>query len=347
MLVVFIHNNFTEESVAKTFAETGRVIVFNQSAFGAGLQALISQGIATCAVPLFFLFAAFLQAKKADPYHTLLKKKAKSLALPYALWMAIYFLYSNVLKLLVVKIAPHLLGKPDVIPMLERSPAVWIQQLLGYTLEKGAGTPGIAGQFWFVRDLIIYTALSPAIAALLKRAPAATFGLVAGLYLLDLPVYFVATEGLFFYIAGLLWAMGDTPLLEAIDRVKWGEAVFLFAATFCFRHVFHIGGASRSLMVIAACVSMLKASKPIAESEKAFALASCLSRYSFFLFAIHMLLLNVLKRLWIIPFPMKNAFFCLFEYFAVTCIAIALALALGAALRKLCPPLFRLLNGGR
>ena len=336
VLVVFIHNNPASTSASAQW-----------------VQAFISEGIARCAVPLFFLFAGCLQAKKSDPYPALLKKKAKSLALPYVLWLALaYFFPFNVVKLLVAKLVPQIFEKPDIIPMLEWTAADWAQQFLGYgSIPETAGDvfgPGLALQFWFARDLLIYTALSPAITALLKRAPAATFGVVAALYLLDLPVYFVVTEGLFWYMAGLLWGTRDAPLLQAVDRVKWGEAVFLFVAAFCRARVFYgYEGTSRRLMVIAMCVLMLKASKLIAQSEKAFALAARLSRYSFFLFAIHMLLLNLIKRYWILIFPMKNAFFCLFEYFGVTCVAAGLAVALGAASRKLCPPVFRALNGGR
>lgn len=106
VLVVFIHNNPA-----------------NTSASAQWVQAFISEGIARCAVPLFFLFAAYLQAKKADPYPALLKKKAKSLALPYVLWLALaYFFPFNVVKLLVAKLVPQIFEKPDIIPSLSGQP---------------------------------------------------------------------------------------------------------------------------------------------------------------------------------------------------------------------------------
>ena len=347
--MVFIHNNYSDESILSEFERTGILILFNQNAAGAWIQRVIANGIAACAVPLFFLFAAFLQARKADPYPVLLKKKARSLLLPYTLWLAVYFLYFDVLKLLVATIAPQILGRPDMISMINANgPADWLRMLWGsYPAGPGRG-PSIAGHFWFVRDLIALTVLSPAIIALLKKAPAATFGFVAGLYLLNLQAWFVATEALFFYTAGLLWGTREAPLLEAVDRVKWGEAAFLFAATFLCRYlVVKDGGTSTRLMIFSACLLMLKASKAIAENEKAFALAARLSRYSFFLYAIHELLLNALKKFWLILFPMKNAFFCLLEFFCVTFLAAAIAVAIGALLRKLLPPLFAVLNGGR
>ncbi|MDE6068178.1 MAG: acyltransferase family protein, partial [Treponemataceae bacterium] len=85
VFVVFIHNNFTAKSVAEAFQETGVQTAFCQNAFGKWTQLFISDGIARCAVPLFFLFAAYLAARKDDSYPVMLRKKAKSLALPFVL----------------------------------------------------------------------------------------------------------------------------------------------------------------------------------------------------------------------------------------------------------------------
>ena len=72
--------------------------IFVQNEFGRWLQFFISLGIANCAVSLFFLFSAFLQAKKNDPYSVLLKKRSNFLLLPYVIWMTIYAFYSSIGK---------------------------------------------------------------------------------------------------------------------------------------------------------------------------------------------------------------------------------------------------------
>ena len=78
VFVVFIHNNFTAKRVAEIFQDTGVQTAFCQNAFGKWIQMFISQGIARCAVPLFFLFAAYLAARKEDSYPVMLRKKAKT-----------------------------------------------------------------------------------------------------------------------------------------------------------------------------------------------------------------------------------------------------------------------------
>ena len=61
VLVVFIHNNYTAKGIAESVANGGAEVLFNQNAFGRWVQLFISDGIARCAVPLFFFFAASIK----------------------------------------------------------------------------------------------------------------------------------------------------------------------------------------------------------------------------------------------------------------------------------------------
>ena len=84
------------------------------------------------------------------------------------------------------------------------------------------------------------------------------------------------------------------------------------------------------------------------KNDTVYSAAAYLSAYSFFLYAIHgPALLDVAKKLWIHYLPMKNTFFCLLEYFGVSFLVIIIGTSVGIILRKICLPLFSLLNGGR
>ncbi len=106
IFVVFIHNNFTADSIATSVANGNAAPIFNQGVVGKWIQLFISDGIGRGAVPLFMLFAAYLQAKKDDSYGVLLKKKAKSLLVPFVLWTAFYIVGFNGLKILLIHFAP-------------------------------------------------------------------------------------------------------------------------------------------------------------------------------------------------------------------------------------------------
>ena len=58
-------------------------------------------------------------------------------------------------------------------------------------------------------------------------------------------------------------------------------------------------------------------------------------------------ILHILQKVWLKFFPMKNTFFCLFEYFGVTILTVIIGVGLGQLLRKFLPYLYALLNGGR
>ena len=351
VLVVFIHNNYSYKSVAEV-AEKGIFIDFNQSVFGEWIQLLISQGIARSAVPLFFMFAAYIQAKKADPYGPLLKKKAKSLLIPYIIWMAIYSIWHVGIKLIVLKIAPSLLLAPEN-NALNWTAADWFHKILYANTLNADGTisnlPEFAIQFWFIRDLIILVIVSPILQFFAKRFPTAVFALAFTLLIVPLKIFFVANQALFFYTFGLLWGTHDIPLFEKIDKIRWSEAILLFMLTFFFTYIFFEHESTAYwLMVICACIILLKFSKVIISKNRMYKAAAYLAGFSFFLFAIHMpALMGVLQKMWLHFFPMKNGFFCLFEYFGVTALDIFLGTAIGIGLKKICPPIFRLLSGGR
>lgn len=120
------------------------------------------------------MFAAYLQAKKNDNYQTLLKKRAKSLLVPFILWNAIYVFYFGALKLIVAKVAPQFVGHPEN-NMFTWTFYEWVHKILGYKSDGNGGLelPSLAIQFWFIRDLMILVLISPLLKYLVKRFPVA------------------------------------------------------------------------------------------------------------------------------------------------------------------------------
>lgn len=350
VLVVFIHNNYTAEDIAEAVALGGAEVLFNQNAFGRWVQLFISGGIARCVLPLFFLFAAYLQARKNDSYGVLIKKKSKSLVVPYFLWMLIYGFYFVGVKLIVVKIAPQFLQNPDS-TALSWSFLDWVHKVFGYRTPVGlvGDGPEFAGQFWFVRDLIIFTVLSPILINLIKRFPVALLALFWIFASCSVNAYLPYV--LFYYILGLYLGFYDINFFEKVDKIKWIESIFLFVLLFIvcnFIEITFLLTFLSSCLTFVTCVLILKFSLVIVRSEKLFNAAKYLSVFSFWLYAIHMpVLKDLLTRVWLKFLPMKNPFFCLAEYFGVTVLIIATGLALGIALKKIFPKVFSLLTGGR
>ena len=346
ILVLFIHNNYTLKTIADSVEQGSPNILFCPNAFSKWTQMIISQGIASSAVTLFYLFAAYLQARKADSYKVLLKKKCKGLLLPYVLWIGIYGFYFSFAKLIILKIAPSLVHTTDI-PMLSWTAMDWIRKIFGYGTYNGV--PEFAAHFWFVRDLFILVLISPILQFLIKKFKYGFLILAFVAYIFDVNIYFIHIEALFFYTCGLYWGYYNFDLMKIIDEIKYSEAIAIFLFCFLGEYIFfEEGGPMMHFKHISTCFIFLKLSLNIISKPKLYKVAAYLSGFSFFLYAIHMPLLNeFLKKAWIHFFPMKNGFFCLFEYFGVTALTIVIGTGIGIALKKICLPLFALLNGGR
>lgn len=354
VLVVFIHNNFVKENFLNYAAEGGyEPFAYENGFIGIWIQRFISDGIARCAVPLFFLFAAYLQFMKNDRFPVLMKKKAKSLVIPYFLWPVLNLgLYVGI-KLTLSKIAPSLFGKPGFVPQMEWTASDWFHAFFGYTTLKDGNWHNFAdlylGQFWFVRDLFILILLSPLLRLAVHKFPFCFLLAVSFFYFGDVRPFFVAGQALFYYTLGLYWADYDFDLFAFADKIKWKAILPIFLLSWLYHWNFgEENSFSYWFMVFAACFVFLKFSAFLVKNEKVFAATKYLAEFSFWLFAIHMpFLLTAVQTLWRKVLPMTNTLRCMAEYFCVSILVIVIGTLSGIILKKIFPPLFRLLNGGR
>ena len=89
VFVVFIHNN----PITVNFS--GGVETYIIPIYVKIIRELISNIIARIAVPLFFLISSYLLYSKESKFIPVLKKKSRSILLPYIIWniLAIIFFY--------------------------------------------------------------------------------------------------------------------------------------------------------------------------------------------------------------------------------------------------------------
>lgn len=349
VLVVFIHNNFTAEKLADSLAEGNRIPIFAQSMAGEWIQFVISSALGSCAVPLFFLFSAYLFFKKDAPYKVMLKKKTRGLLIPYFVWIAMNIALVTLGKLFAARLNPSLLVNPEKIPVLTWGVLDWLKAFSGFGFDK-FNHPYV-GQLWFVRDLLILFLIAPVLRIVYRRFPKTSLIFCVFIYISDVvPQCFDSDRAaLLFFTLGYFWAERDFSPFEFADSLCWTEllAMFAFSALGC-NLIFKGNSVCYALMVLFSALIFLKFSSLISKNQKAFAAAEKLSPFSFFLFAVHMpFLLACVQNLWLHFLPMKNPVFCLLEYFGANIVIVALGTFSGVALRKICPPLFSILNGGR
>lgn len=215
----------TGMQVANLLATLLVIAIHYTSKFGAGIpssitanfffQELLTNNLARVAVPFFALssgFFLFLSFERMDSYRIILLKRWKTLILPYGLASGLIFL--------LVKIRALLGGDAFHIELSE--------------LVNIMVTP-LAGQFWFLRDLIILVLLSPIMYLMVKRG-----GILAPLFLSVLwffeiqvfPVvgkwYLLNIETIFFFSIGCFLSFYPR-YLETMARLKTNQILALLA----------------------------------------------------------------------------------------------------------------------
>lgn len=339
VFVVFIHA--TNIYVSKESDFIGNNINFPNM-----IQFLISYGFAYSSVPLFLLFSSYLQFKKNYKYSTLLKKKTKSILIPFFLWPLLNIALFAFAKILLSKIVPSLVDSPNI----EQSGwtfSDWITAFFGITFDKPYYANCYVIQFWFLRDLFILILISPFLKLLIDKFPFCTLLAILFLNFTVIKIFFFNSGSILYYVLGIYWAKYDFDLFKFSDELKWKALIPLFLI-FCFINIKFLSAVTMFFASLISCLMLLKFSSLIVKNEKLFALSKNLSKFSFWIFAIHMpFLLRAIQKVWTKIFPASSSFLCLAEYFGVAILTVAISTLAGIILRKICPPFFRLLNGGR
>lgn len=342
LLIVFVvlaHNNKTY-----LFIQDEAFRLFSWDTFIHLPQILNYTFFAQAAVPLFFMFSAYLLAKKNDPYALMLKKKSKGLLTPFFLWPALTIGVFIAIKAAAILIFPDKVN--HTLPYVsEWSLEDWICAFIGKYpkhYNNHLFEPYI-GPFYYVRDLFIFCALSPLIRLGIKKCRLAFFLLVLLLYT-RAPLLFFGWSGFTYFSLGYFCGMYGLDFFEFADRAPWKALIPI--SVFAIILTVYYTGTTSSVLVLMSCIFMLKFSQVIA--DHCYEPAKYLSGFSFFLFAIHEpKFLNKLVDVWYHFIPQKNWFTDQAEFFIVGLGTCAIATLIGIALKKFCPKVFFPLNGGR
>lgn len=164
------------------------------------------------AVPMFFLISGFLFFLKKDSYANKWRKRFKSLVIPYLLWCFVGFMIPFVLQ--------RVLGLEKMFSGTELKKIAdfeaWDYVRMFWDIRQGAP---ILSVMWFLRNLIVFVALTPVIELLCKYLKFA-FPIVLTVIYLFLPfgVPGVSSTSLWWFGMGCYFALGG-----AIYGVHWTD----------------------------------------------------------------------------------------------------------------------------
>lgn len=204
-LVVFIHASQDGVNMA------GGSVVFETPGWLELLKKLCSDTIPRCAVPGFFLIAGVLLFRKPFGWKENMRKKCRSLAVPYLLLNTLWILFYMVCQ--AVPATAAFFSKERI---LDWSFGDWVEAYLGLR----TGEPMVY-HLWFLRDLFVMNLIAPVIGRLVKKIPAVTAAFVLGLFLFCAKTrYFgITIEAICFFTLGACLVQWDVHL-ESVRR-QW------------------------------------------------------------------------------------------------------------------------------
>jgi surface polysaccharide O-acyltransferase-like enzyme len=336
--VVFIHAAIGPVRVAGSDLGATQTSAVSEFVFR-----LVNGGIARIAVPLFFLMSGYLFFLgfewSKQSYFAKLRSRARTLLIPFLFW--------NVYALLIVAVAQSI---PATQRFISRgSPLIasfttfdYLNALLGLTRHP------IAFQFWFIRDLMIAVLLVPLIYFLLKHAPLPFLAVLSvGWFLGVWPVSIPSSAAILFFSAGGYLAWTDRSLF-ALDR--YGPRIVGLYLPVLMLDVLWKGQPYSLYLhnagVVLGIVAGLYATKLAAESEAVKSWLLGLSSASFFVFAAHIPLLQVVEKSLRVVSPQSTSA-SLALYFVSPAAVVAILVLAYRVLSWLAPRFTGFVTGGR
>lgn len=313
------------------------------------IRILFSEGICRVAVPIFFLVSGYLFFVKLEEWNTniwidKLKKRVKTLLIPYVLWNLITICFS--LAMLYPKFilkggeAPDLISWYDSIGGLR---AFWDGRPGGYPHNY---------PLWFMRDLMVFIVLAPVVFQYVKRLKIVGLAILYIAYFLnfwiDLPGF--SAEGLFFFALGAFFSINRIDFATFFKQhwivATWVACPVLVFMFFSYGNNDEAWGYACRLFTVLGAASTIGIVASLFEKQR-IKVHPLLSGCSFFVYAAHgRLVLPILLFALAKALP-DNQIGLILSYFIAPLLTIVLLVLCYYFLRKWIPKTISVLTGGR
>lgn len=348
VLVVLIHAHFSQLTINGINLLQGH----NYPIYS-GVSYFISQTIAGAAVPLFYFTSGYLFFKGLSSfrycdYKMKIKKRTKSLLIPYIFWnLAIILLFWISQTFL-----PGLLsGSQKLISNYSLHDWLWsFWNIDKVNLVNEGGMPPINFPLWFIRDLMVVVVCSPIIFWLVKKLGIYIIVALGILWLTDnwLRISGLSTISFFFFSFGAYFSNNSkklTDILKASLSISViAYPVLIVIGYFCrdaswyfYLHKFNI---IIGVLLIASFTThfveqgKLKSNRFLTES-------------SFFIFAFHGYPLTVIYKSLFRIIPSHSDLSIVLIYLISPLIVISISLLLYKISRQFLPSFTSIITGGR
>jgi fucose 4-O-acetylase-like acetyltransferase len=339
VLVVFAHASDTEVRLRDS-----KLGVADLGFLAELFKDVLSGGLARTSVPVSLLLAGYLLAVSFGAgyasYIDKLRSKARTLLVPLLFW--------NVLVLAVYALVQT---TPITASMMSgRSSAVLdfgLFEVIAAVL--GIGRAPIAFQFWFIRDLIILTVLSPLLLQLIRLAPWLVMVTLFALWMTELwPFALPSCRAALFFCAGLLVGDKGWDLFKLDPYAKpivVSFALILIASAWPsstpLQRNLHLIAVTLGVPALLCLSGWVLKYRPLSQALMR------LSATSFFVFAAHEPLMTIVRKLAFVSLEPISATRAALLYLLVPVLVIAGLVWTHRWLMKKAPSLTSWATGGR
>ncbi len=306
-----------------------------------GGEYFISNTVGNLAVPSFFMISAYLFYRNYDKSKIISKYKtrAKSVLLPYLLWNLMYYIAFAILVRIPMIASIMQTGEVPV------SFKELVTSLLFYKYN---------GVYWFMYQLILYIALAPLIWMVMKQKFGFVFMLV--LYFINfgwsrIPAvaYGIHLDMLVFWCLGCYFATHKAEMFEKVERGKATAgcciaSVLLLGLRFVieFNEIKLPYGNFILYSLLLINVVVFWFGLNVLQYENTF----WWMKITFFIYSVHPLLVDFVKKGLAAILP-HNQMVAAVNYLLAAGISLLVVFAVAKLLKKICPALWGILNGGR
>lgn len=329
------------------------------------IRICFSHVLAQVAVPIFYLISGFLFFLNLDEFNfkgvylKKIKSRFHTLIIPYILWNVISILSIIALKFLAFLIKGNSLS--NILEYFHENRwfhLFWDCNMWGDDRVNwlGIGTPYTGPSdlpLWFLRDLIVVVLLTPIIYWLIKHFRHYFLLILSLLYISGIwPIIpGLSITATFFFSVGAYFSIRSKNLVEEFKRVRiisyiLGMLLLFITIMLDGRNTF-VGSLIFPFWVIIGVCAIFNLAIDVVRSGR-LQINSFLSKSSFFIFAIHTILISQISTILSMKLLYWNTPLVLtIRYFVTPFLAVSICLLLYYLMRKYVPTVLNIVTGKR
>lgn len=342
VLVVFIHYTGIGDLTisASSFCDISDYDVYSF------IRIFLSRVISQVAVPAFFLISGYLFYKRLEQWDwNIWKEKVKSrihtLLIPYLVWITLYVVICRVLDFFISNDCSVFVSKWHIIGYYYNCTYTDMDNISWLGTSSPTCSPVLI-PFWFIRDLMFMTILSPFIYFALKRMRVVFLAMLLLAYVSQVwPVIpGISIRALCFFSIGAFFSLYKIKIPKVILKLSYFTTLTLVIAC-CLTFHSHVYWILLPWFVLSALLSFYGITEKIL--KMGMKVPRLFVDSTFFLFAFHFFLLQFLSF-----FRVKTSVplgLSMFDYFLTPTLCICFSILLYYALNRWCSRIIKVLVG--